>query len=241
MSILAVTVYAGSKKLVDMTANMLHQFQSCLEIDEKVRIIALNNNAEAEIPMGMVQWQAFTQENIGFGKGVNLLIQRELFDAPKIEGPHDVSHVLVLNNDLEFPNKNWLAELLKEREKSFVLSPCTDNTASESARNDRAHDLDARRAHQVSAFCWLVPVPVIKSLRKRFGFNLFDPDFFAYGEDDYTGAILRRYLDPRPFKVVPRSWVRHLKGKTGAEMKMKGGMPENLELLKRKLRSHGLK
>jgi hypothetical protein len=244
--ILALTVVAGSKKLVKMTNEMLRQLSNCMVFDvDPMRVVVFHNGCDGDVDKDLVDFRYWSDKgNIGFGQAVNLLIERELFDAPKAGGQGDdvkFTHVLVLNNDLEFPDKEWLRELLSEREGNLVLSPCTDNTATREAISNGRRNVDPIRVSQCSAFCWLVPVPVIHALRRKMGFNLFDPDFFAYGEDDYTGAVLRRYLDKRPFKVVPRSWVRHLKAKTGAEMKLHGGMKENLEMLRRKMRARGLK
>ena len=44
MSIHAITVVAGSEKLVAMTENMLEQFQSC-ETDESIHMTVINNGA----------------------------------------------------------------------------------------------------------------------------------------------------------------------------------------------------
>tara|TARA_R110000803_G_scaffold48198_10_gene100114 strand:- start:8591 stop:9292 length:702 start_codon:yes stop_codon:yes gene_type:complete len=230
MRICAITVYAGSEPLVEMTESMLKQFRECHGF--KGKLMAFNNGAARSIDQKLVDWQGESPTNLGFGKAVNWLIEMALFVDPT----EQFSHVLVLNNDLEFPERSWLVELLKEAKGTLVLSPCTDRTATKEALAKRGFDKPPIRCGQVSAFCWLVPVDVIKSIRAQYGYNLFDPDFFAYGEDDYAGAVLRKKFNRQPFKVVPRSWVRHLKGKTGKEMGMGGGMPKNLALLAKKVK-----
>ena len=237
MNLLAITVYAGSEKLVKMTEQMLQKFATCTE-GFKVRTAAFNNAAERPIAKGLVDWHAHSEEgNIGFGRAVNLLIEREVFTEPL----EKFTHVLVLNNDLVFDDNTWLHHLLAAVEGNLVLSPCTDRTATKEALARGPVDIPPIRSRQVSAFCWLVPVPVIKAIKKRFGFYLFHPDFTNYGSDDATCAILRRHLDPRPFKIVPRSWVRHLKAQTGNEMGLKGGDPEIIARLNAFYRAKGLK
>lgn len=222
MNILAIVPYAGSKKLVRMTEEMVRWFTVCAKerIDEgQLRIVAINNAADGQIPTALVDWHGYNDTNEGFGRAVNLAIMREL-------RPSD-SHVLVLNNDLEFPDTSWLEKLLEAREGELVLSPCTDVTATKEAVAEGARDIEPFRSVQVSAFCWLVPTSIIRKLKKKFGFPLFHPDFTNYGSDDVTAACLRSFLS-KPFKVVPRSWVRHKKAQTANELGVKAGEPELL-------------
>ena len=242
MKILAITPYTGSKKLVDMTEAMVREFRECVELAKAdVTLVAVNNAAQAALPPGLVDWHAHCDSNIGFGRAVNLAIEREAVQLVREGMESKYTHVLVLNNDLQFPYKDWLAKLLAEVEGHYVLSPCTDRTATDVARNERPMDLTARMAHQVSAFCWLVPMTTIKSIHKRFGFWLFHPEFSNYGSDDVTGAILRRHLHRQPFKVVPRSWVKHLKAQTSKETGDKAGDPEVLRRMGAYFRSKGLR
>lgn len=182
--------------------------------------------------------------NEGFGNAINLAIKREIIDPPnlKIIGadgktqPFKEStthtHALIINNDLEFPDHAWLRELLKERDGDLVLSPCTDITATAEARNTGPVDAPPTRHAQVSAFCWLVPVSTIMKLRRKFGVSLFHPDFTNYGSDDVAAAMLRSIISKQPFKIVPRSWVKHLKGQTANELGVKPGTPELLRRIR---------
>lgn len=234
MSILAITVYAGKTDLVRMTERMVNQLHDCvLPVGEHANLVAVNNGAERQIdtlPVDMPGWDPIkhitNSENLGFGNAVNNAIASSLKDSH--------TDVLVLNNDLEFPNPTWLKKLVDERESFYICSPTTDQTANKDSKAQGPRDKPVHRSSQVSAFCWLVPRKVLRMLHGRFGFHLFDPEFFAYGEDDYTGEIMRKVYGGKPFKVVPRSWVRHLKAKTAAQMGMRGGMKDNLALLKRK-------
>jgi hypothetical protein len=222
MNILAVVPYAGSKKLVKMTEAMVRSLTECAGpmIDEgKFRIVAINNNADGQIPTALVDWHGYNDTNEGFGNAINLAIKREL-------RPSD-THVLVLNNDLTFPHTSWLQELIAEAETDVVCAPCTDVTATREAIAEGPRDLDPLRVLQVSAFCWLVPRQSIVMLRKKFGFDLFHPDFSNYGSDDVTAACLRS-IKSKPFKIVPRSWVHHEKAQTANELGVKPGTPELL-------------
>lgn len=233
MTILAVVAYTGSEKLVRMTEEMLESLLPLLNGEEPVRVVAVNNAAVRPIKHGLVLWHPTMEKNEGFGPAINFAIQTEIFDAPKLVNmdtgekierePTEFTDVLVLNNDLQFPDRNWLQELLKARDGQHVLSPCTDITATKAAVTAGAEDRDPVPHHEVSAFCWLVPVTLVRALRKKFGFNLFHPDFPNYGSDDVTSACLRSIVGKQPFKIVPRSWVRHLKARTANELGLKGG------------------
>lgn len=245
MTILAVTPYTGSEKLVKMTERCLASFQQiAATVNHKVSITAVDNAASRPIKKGLYDWHCHMDANVGFGNAINFAIQREIIEPPnlkivagdgsakKFDQPMNFTHVLILNNDLEFPDTNWLAELLKERDGDLVLSPCTDITATAEARAEGARNLDPIRHAQVSAFCWLVPVTTIIKLRRKFGINLFHPDFTNYGSDDVTAAMLRSIISKQPFKIVPRSWVKHLKGQTANELGVKPGTPELLRRIR---------
>lgn len=239
MSLLAITPYAGSEALVKMTEAMLAAFSETAKGME-VSVVAVNNAAARPIKTQLA-WHGHNDTNEGFGCAVNLAIKRELIEAPKLlKTPSTHTHVLVLNNDLEFPDPRWLDELWQQRVDNLVLSPMTDVTATSVAVSAHALDAEPVRAAQVSAFCWLVPVPVILMLRKRFGFELFNPDFTNYGSDDVTGACLRKLYGPQPFKVVRRSFVRHLKAKTANELGVKPGTKELLQRIANYKRARGL-
>jgi hypothetical protein len=247
VTILAVTPYTGSERLVKMTESMLESFRlvvqhglTGMDAPVDVAVVAINNAAVRPIKTP-VTWHGHFDKNEGFGVAVNLAIKREVFDMQKHgQSAQHYSHVLVLNNDLEFPDPFWLRELLLAREGNLVLSPCTDVTATKVAVAASALDADPVRADQVSAFCWLVPVTTIVALRKKFGVELFHPEFTNYGSDDIAGSMLRKLLGPKPFKVVKRSFVRHLKAQTANELGVKAGTPELLLRMRNFKRARGL-
>jgi len=234
MKIIAIVPFTGSFELTVMA-------ERCMaSLLEHVDVLAMDNGAELG-PTGIGIALGFTNrfrhielgENIGFGKAVNRGI--------KIAMSEGATHVLVANSDLEFPQEGWFGELVAEVEGNYVLSPTTDITACPESRAAEAVDKSPVFSPQVSAFCWLVPLPVIKRIQARYGFELFDPHFFAYGEDDLTSAILRKQFGPKPFKVVRRSWVKHLKGKTAKEVGVRSGDPKNLKLLAERKRVLGVR
>lgn len=247
MKILAITPYTGSEKLVKMTEAMLASFHDVVAyglygFDEKIEVeVVAVNNAASRPQKHPVTSHWHMEENVGFGNAINKAIERDIIEPPKLKAVNiltgkvtsaaskvDITDVLLLNNDLQFPDTSWLRELLRERDGKHVLSPCTDVTATKAAVADGARDSDPILHREVSAFCWLVPVVMIHALRKKFGFSLFHPNFTNYGSDDVTAACLRSFVSPTPFKIVPRSWVKHLKAQTANELGVKAGTPELL-------------
>lgn len=230
MKVVAIVPFSGRSKLVEMT-------RACVRsIAKHCDVVAVNNNAytKLELEADNIHEIVFTK-NHGFGIGVNLGIEHVLEEMP------EATHVLVANNDLVFHDDAWYDELVKEVESSYVLAPGTDKTATKAALAKSAVDKPATFADQVSAYCWLVPLQVVRRIRRRYGFNLFDPSFFAYGEDDLTGAILRKQYGPRPFKIVHRSWVHHIKGQTAKEIPgVFPGNKTNLKLVRMRKRALGL-
>lgn len=241
MTILAITPYTGSEKLVKMTEGMLERFHRCASWAmihgqaPNFYVIAMNNAASRPQKFP-VTWHGHMEENVGFGNAINKAIDRAVIEPPKLKTVSiktgevkptpedcDITDVLILNNDLQFPDEMWLSELLNARDGKRVLSPCTDITATKAAIAQGARDLNPIAHHEVSAYCWLVPVHLIHALRRKFGFNLFHPDFSNYGSDDVTAACLRSIVGKEPFRIVPRSFVQHLKAQTANELGIKAG------------------
>ena len=236
MKITAIVPFTGSRKLVEMTRRCAVALVES-GVDE---VVTVNNAADELIALDDPKIrEILIHENLGFARAVNTAIAF-------MTRNDDVTptHFLVANNDLEFPDPDWFSRLKAEavvEEGSYVLSPTTDITACPESRADKAVDALPVYAPQVSAFCWLVPMKVIERLRGRYGFELFDGRFFAYGEDDLTSACLRKQFGPKPFKVVRRSWVKHLKGKTAEEVGVRPGDPKNLKLLAERKRALGVR
>jgi hypothetical protein len=256
MEIIAITPYTGSEKLVQMTEDCIRGLvRSKLPPGATLRICATNNAAsrsidlealramKADYPHLMDVDQVTSEKNEGFGIGVNKAIDFMLF----VER-WPCRYILVFNNDLVFERDEWLLKLVWEadgKEGRFVCCPRTDVTATKEAcfpgpAEDDSHAM-VHRHHEVSAYCWLLPVQMIHAILDRFDFPLFCPQFSNYGSDDATAAILRKIYGATPFKIVPRSWVKHLKAQTANELGVRAGTAQLLTDLKKWKRSNGLR
>lgn len=223
MKVQAIIPFTGDEDLVKMTEDCIRQLLQCrVPIGVHVTIIAANDGAVRRPEVPQIDNPSFDDggeilvgQRIGFGPAVNTAI----------DWSEDADAYLILNNDLQFPDREWLAELLAELElkTSVVLAPCTDVTATKVACRSGSANENSIQIEQVSAYCWLVPHRVIKTLNDRFGWSLFSPLFPNYGSDDATAAALRRVYGPRPFTLVRRSWVKHLKGQTMKRFGHKAG------------------
>ena len=249
MNIVAITPFTGSEKLVAMTEDCIAtMLTTAVPKGVKVRIIAVNNKASRGLDLDAINKIAERSpgfhpvdelrddKNYGFGVGVNRGI-----DYALIAEKRECDHVLVFNNDLQFKQPEWLYHLLREVEARYVLSPRTDVTATVEACFPGPEVKPAQRVREVSAFCWMVPRPVVNTIEKRWGWPLFCPMFTNYGSDDATAAILRATYGDTPFKVVHRAWVKHLKAQTANELLVKAGTKELLTDLKRWKQGNRLK
>ncbi len=217
------TCYTGGLELCDMTQRMVNGFKGTTGVE-----IAVVGQGCAK-PVSDCHYIE-TETNEGFAAGINRAIEAHI--ARRLVEP---KFVVVLNNDLEFPDPAWIGELLSETDGKHICTPVTDNTGikvAEAAGPGRGTIL----APMVGAFCWLVPFKHCRMLLERYGFWMFDTDFgFGYGEDDYTAAILRKELDMQtPFKVVKSSWVKHLRSVTARTVKI--DRQKQFRILKEKLR-----
>lgn len=234
--VLAVIPYTGSEKLVQMTARMVDELRPTLGAHDRVELV--NNGSrlltaqDIAAPFGALNLPT----NRGFGPGINAAL-------------HDIrwkGDVLVLNNDLTFPQPDWfrlLRQAQGEDEKdnlTYVYAPRTNCTATPEACKDGPEDKPAQRVREVSAYCWLVPAKVLERLRPRAGFELFPPEFPNYGSDNSAAAWLRFLFGNTPFKVVHRSFVKHAKGQTAAETGDRPGDPAVLKRLRAYIRQHNL-
>lgn len=218
--VVAVTCYTGGEELCSMTERMLRSLT--------VPAFAVGQGVDRQADTHARHIHAVTRHNAGFALGINRAIELARMHFP------DAKHVLVLNNDLEFPDPHWIDELLAQADGKHVVTPVTDKTGYKVAEWP-GPSAGTTMAEMVGAFCWLVPTLICEKLRRDYGFWLFDPDFhFAYGEDDYTAAIFRKKLiGPKPFRVVHSSFVRHLRSQTAGPMKIDRG--KQIKLLEAKL------
>lgn len=239
MDIAAIIPYTGSEKLVAMTEDCIRSLMTCLmPKDLSVHVVAVNNAASRKINHdnlpSCVESCNFAEiidlnldQNYGFGVGVN-----KALDYLRYGESMKFDAFLILNNDLEFEDPQWLVKLLEDFEDRYVASPRTDVTATVEACHPGPADKPPQRLREVSAFCWLVPWRMQAAIESRFGFPLFVPQFSNYGSDDAAAAVLRKIYGETPFKVVHRSWVRHLKAQTANELGVRAGTIELLKELK---------
>jgi len=202
-----VTCFTGDDDLCDMTEAMLSDLWRTSEgpVDElKVSIVAQGAARETGYLCDIV---TVVSRNIGFAFGMNQAIEAGHTWEP--------DYVLVLNNDLLFPDYGWFAELMNEARSDCVSSPATDVTARHP--QEWPTDEAPRMVQQLSAYAWLVPFAWCQDLKERYGYWLFDEEFApAYGEDDWAAFVLSKLHGPKVFQLVHRSWVKHLKARTSA-------------------------
>lgn len=209
MKIAAVTCYTGGADLRDMTDDMVNGLWDSRPSGSltslKVVIVGQGTKHLAKTARcGTMLWTE--EENKGFGFGMNLGIELSAAGTP--------DYILVLNNDLQFPRKNWLEELLKEASPDRICSPATDKAAIYMQKGPV--NRDPIMVQEISAYCWLVPFAWCQWLKKHKGFWLFDEEFGSYGEDNYTAFLLSKVYGKKVFRYVRRSWVKHLRGRTAA-------------------------
>lgn len=211
MKILAVTCFTGRKDLCEMTERMLTRLRECLP---DIVISVVNQGAEDAEAAHMVS-DYFTRvpSNVGFAYGMNKAIDGAIAKRFKPD------YVLCINNDIEMPHDNWLNRLISEADDAHVMVPGTDKTALNAMKGPS--NIHSFTVDEMSAYCWLVPFRFCEYLKWRHQFWLFSEDFApAYGEDNWTSILLSHKFGNELFKIVPKAWVRHLKGKTADAVKL---------------------
>lgn len=210
VKVLAVTCFTGGADLRDMTDEMLASLVGCIPegVDLKSAVVGQGTEymLQASEPC-VLYWDE--PENKGFGFGMNKAIDTS--------ADWDPDYVLCLNNDLQFPRKNWLKELLRAASPDHICVPATNKSAI--MVQTGPVNREPLRLQEMSAYCWLVPFRWCQWLKEHHGFWLFDEEFGSYGEDNYTAFLLSKVYGKKIFRYVRRSWVRHLRGRTAAIVK----------------------
>lgn len=136
--------------------------------------------------------------------------------------------VLCINNDVEMPDIGWLEELFKEAQDDCVMCPTSNYTSVHEQRRQAKEDVEAFCHGVTPALCWLLPIAIVNAIQGHLGKGKLFPEDLggrAWGEDNYTSGVIRTLINPVPFKIVPRSWIKHLGAKTSsvipADEKMK--------------------
>jgi len=224
--ILAVTCATGKKHHAEMTNAMIDSLLAC-DRAESVKIVVVAQALDGKVHRGHNIEVVKSDVNCGFGLGMNKAIECGLRKWVGTE------KVLVLNNDLTFPETNWLAKLLRSPYWP-VKSPTMDNTGTAMLKGG-APGKGEDYYPFVGATCWMIDRNVLDRLREKHGFWLFDPEFgLGYGEDDYTAVLIQRLLgNAKPFQVVRSSWVHHERAQTSKDMAI--SRAKQSALLRRKL------
>ena len=213
MRILAVTCYTGDEKLRDMTDRCLEGLFESPRGDAEMKIVV--------VPQGTDHLCQTTRagnvllspepENKGFAFGMNLAIDEGVLFG----GEPD--YVLCFNNDLRFPRLYWLEQLLKEARLNKICVPATNRAAIRIQKGPiNGVPIDVP---EMSAYCWLVPFKWCQWLKEHMGWWLFDPAFYAYGEDNWTAFMLSKKYGRNVFRYVRRSFVDHCHGQTSKHVK----------------------
>lgn len=203
MKVLAVTCYTGGEEMCAMTERMLEGLQRTKCSCELVVSITAQGGVR---DVGPAEYVHSVEKNVSFAYGMNSAIENGRSCNP--------DYVLCLNNDLEFPEKQWFRELIRTALPNRVEAPSTDRAATPT----QPHSIDkvSSAIEEVSAYCWLLPFAICELLKEKYGFWLFSEEFVpCYGEDNWTSYLLTKHYGPSPvFRLIHRSWVKHNHGST---------------------------
>ncbi|HET6494079.1 MAG TPA: hypothetical protein VFH61_01795 [Thermoleophilia bacterium] len=213
MRILAVTCYTGPEKLVKMTESCVQGLVDSPTDQHEVDLCVSAYGQGAERMAFGASVSTNQEENKGFAHGMNAAIDMGL--RAMIAGPPD--YVLCFNNDLRFPRLYWLAKLLDAAVPNRVCVPATNRAAIRIQKGPiNGVPIDVP---EMSAYCWLVPFKWCQWLKEHMGWWLFDPAFYAYGEDNWTAFMLSKQYGRNVFRYVRRSFVDHCHGRTSKHVK----------------------
>jgi glycosyltransferase involved in cell wall biosynthesis len=114
-----IAIYTMTRDRLDYTKRMFSQLKNCgVEYDHFV----LDNGSTDGTPEWLkeqdLKWLSLSPDNKGLWRGIELILKEN-------DGFKDYDLVLKLDNDLEFPNDNWLKELVERYNegKFHLLSP----------------------------------------------------------------------------------------------------------------------
>ena len=244
MNLLAITCYAGGKEYLGMTQKMLSDLSDSLgaananQLLDRWQISVLAQGIRGCKWPEITNYTTFEEvaKNVGYAFGMNRAFKNGVADLP------DYDAVLCLNNDIEMPNKGWLAELLFEYVEDRILCPKTNYTSVNEQRATKPEDKPPLDHGVTPAVCWLMPRPVVAAITGHLKGKLFPEDLGgrAWGEDNYTSGVVRTKVNRRPFRIVPRSWIKHLGAKTSSKVPPEERMRAHHEA-HRRMKSEGMK
>jgi len=244
--LLVITCWCGDMAYAKMTSKMLADLVASLkdtDLDEwRISLVAQGTTFDAivTLPAGTRERFTLTQlgKNGGFAVGMNEALKAGLREMREPDA------VLCLNNDIEMPDPSWLQELVNELEDKAVLCPKTNYTSVNEQRASAPQDKDPIFHGVTPGLCWLMPWPVVVEVRTHPGMDgkLFPDDLGgrAWGEDNYTAGVIRTKVNPIPFKIVARSWLKHLGAKTSCKIPDAERMTAHREA-QRRMRAEGFK
>lgn len=218
MNILAITCWTGGREMAEMTYRMLSGLREALpEASSSFRIHAHGQGTEERLPDdpgGKIRC-TYSPKNVGFAFGMNAALGHQLIH-------YTPDAVLCINNDIEFPDADWLKNLVRHGYlEEHVSVPLTTYTSCDAQRAEIARDEDSFSVSSTPAVCWLIPWSACQVLFKYSGGfgKLFLEDIGrAWGEDGFAAAVLQKHFNPKPFKIVPRSFVKHLGCRTSSKV-----------------------
>lgn len=248
MNLLAITCYAGGKEYLGMTQKMLSDLRDSLGAANANHLLDRWQISVLAQGIRGCEWPEITKaknslitfeevpKNLGYAFGMNMAFVNGVADFP------DYDAVLCLNNDIEMPNKGWLGELLSEYVEDRILCPKTNYTSVNEQRATRPENKDPFDHGVTPAVCWLMPRPVVEAILKHLKGKLFPEDLGgrAWGEDNYTAGVVRTKVNRRPFKIVPRSWIKHLGARTSSKVPPEERMRAHHEA-HRRMKAEGMK
>jgi hypothetical protein len=227
LKLLVITCWCGGQEYADMTAKMLADLQASIPegVDWRLGLFSqgVPDGVTLLLPEGMskITEQQSAERNHGFAVGMN----RALAAGLEYFKP---DYVLCINNDVEMPDIEWLDILLNEWESGHILCPTSNYTSVHEQRRQAKEDSDPIYHGVTPALCWLLPIAIVNAIQGHLGKGKLFPEDLggrAWGEDNYTSGVVRTLVNPVPFKIVPRSWIKHLGAKTSsvipADEKMK--------------------
>lgn len=225
INILAITCWTGGKAEARMTDRMIKDVEAAAGlIDANLFFSVVGQGTTARIREAE---EIVVAKNEGFAKGMNRAFR---------EAPLKGQLTLCINNDIEAPDRSWLRELLNEIEFRRILCPTTNFTGVNEQRADKATQNKAFNHPAAPAVCWLMPQVITGILGQHLGVGTIFPEDLggrAWGEDTYVAGFLRDVLDPKPFRIVPRAWIRHLGERTSRRIPVKERMKATKEAFKR--------
>jgi hypothetical protein len=218
LKLLVITCWCGGQSYADMTSKMIDDLAKSIPdyVDWCLGIFrqGVPDDVTLMLPPGVGQRveNASSVKNLGFARGMNGAYQA----GTRYFMP---DYVLCINNDMEMPHIAWLHELFQEFEPRNVLCPTTNYTSVNEQREQDYKDEDPRRHGVTPGMCWLMDMSTIDVLEEHLGEGKLFPEDLpgrAWGEDNYVAGLMRTKINPVPFKIVPRAWIRHLGAKTSS-------------------------